>query len=582
MLSIGSFRETWAIDTEFRIDGDGLAVPVCLCGVELNTGRMVRLKFDRPQPNPLGTGPDVLYVGFALKAEWDTFLSLGWPLPAAMVDLYYEFKRVTNNRLGIRHSLLNALGYYGRNPEMSAAHKDTMRDIILAGGEWSEDTWRQVLDYCMQDAINTGKLFFAMQPDLSKHSLIRGEYSKAEAIIYRNGIPIDTRLAAKIAEHRQEIRLALIEADSIGRQVYDQGSFKAARFMTLLRQMKISWPIHPGGTPKLDEDTFKLMAGRHRKLESLYQLRSVLKSLKANSLAIMADGRNRAGLNPFGSTTGRNQPRGGWIFGLTSMLRSLIKPAEGMAVAYVDFSQEEFAIIAAYSGDPAMLADYESGDPYLGFAIRAGLAPPWATKASHKAIRDRCKQLVLATQYGQEAASIALVLNISQAKAEQLLDQYWTTYHVARDWLRRVAATAALEGELRTPLGWTVTYAPGCKKFNRRSAQNFPAQAGGAEILRVAATGLVSRAIRVVALVHDAVLLECPIADLDRVVPLTQKIMADAAEAIIGIPLRSDAKVVTYPDRYIDGRGHETWELIMWLLGETEEVEPESLRLSHG
>jgi hypothetical protein len=31
------------------------------------------------------------------------------------------------------------------------------------------------------------------------------------------------------------------------------------------------------------------------------------------------------------------------------------------------------------------------GDPYLGFAIAAGLAPPDATKVSHEEIRNRCK-----------------------------------------------------------------------------------------------------------------------------------------------------------------------------------------------
>ena len=40
-----------------------------------------------------------------------------------------------------------------------------------------------------------------------------------------------------------------------------------------------------------------------------------------------------------------------------------------------DFSQQEFAIAAALSGDEKMQAAYRSGDPYLSFARQAGAVP---------------------------------------------------------------------------------------------------------------------------------------------------------------------------------------------------------------
>jgi hypothetical protein len=58
-------------------------------------------------------------------------------------------------------------------------------------------------------------------------------------------------------------------------------------------------------------------------------------------------------------------------------------------------------IAAALSGDDRMIQGYLSGDPYLAFAKAAGLATPDATKASHKAIRDRCKSIVLGINYGK-------------------------------------------------------------------------------------------------------------------------------------------------------------------------------------
>ena len=81
--------------------------------------------------------------------------------------------------------------------------------------------------------------------------------------------------------------------------------------------------------------------------------------MRLNSLAVGQDGRNRTGLMPFGSKTGRNQPSNSrFIFGTSRWLRSLIQPAPGRALAYVDWSSQEIAIAAALSGDDALSGFY--------------------------------------------------------------------------------------------------------------------------------------------------------------------------------------------------------------------------------
>ncbi len=98
--------------------------------------------------------------------------------------------------------------------------------------------------------------------------------------------------------------------------------------------------------------------------------------MRLADLAVGADGRNRCLLSPFQSRTGRNQPSNSrFIFGPSAWLRSLIKPDDGRAVAYIDWSQQEFGIAAAFSGDANMLVAYRSGDPYLAFAKQAGPFP---------------------------------------------------------------------------------------------------------------------------------------------------------------------------------------------------------------
>jgi hypothetical protein len=87
--------------------------------------------------------------------------------------------------------------------------------------------------------------------------------------------------------------------------------------------------------------------------------------------------------------------------------RGLIQPPPGHGVAYIDWEQQEFGIAAALSGDANMQAAYHSGDPYLAFAKQAGAAPPDATKATHKAVREQFKACVLAVQYGIQEESLA-------------------------------------------------------------------------------------------------------------------------------------------------------------------------------
>jgi hypothetical protein len=46
--------------------------------------------------------------------------------------------------------------------------------------------------------------------------------------------------------------------------------------------------------------------------------------------------------------------------------------------------------------------------------------------------------------------------------------------------------------------------------------------------------------------------------------------MDRASELVLGFAMRTDAKVIKYPDRFMDPRGAETWRNIMKLLDQIE------------
>ena len=284
------------------------------------------------------------------------------------------------------------------------------------------------------------------------------------------------------------------------------------------------------------------------------ELRHALGQMRLNDLAAGSDGRNRAMLSAFRSRTGRNQPSNTkFIFGPSTWLRSLIKPGKGRAVAYVDWSQQELAIAAALSHDPRMMEAYSSGDFYLTFAKLAGAIPQDATKQTHGRERDQFKTVALGVLYGLSGDGLARKLGKAPSRGRELLALHRRTFPTFWDWSDAIEERAILTGKLRTVFGWTLHLGA---EVNPRSLRNFPMQANGAEMMRVAACLATERGIPVCCPVHDAFLIE---AEADRIEMETERMAAAMREASLavlpGFPLKTDARIVRYPDRYTTRAG---------------------------
>jgi hypothetical protein len=99
-------------------------------------------------------------------------------------------------------------------------------------------------------------------------------------------------------------------------------------------------------------------------------------------------------------------------------------------------------------------------------------------------------------------------------------------------------------------------------------------QANGAEMLRLACCLATERGIPVCAPVHDALLVGGPIDRIGSVVRATQDAMREASELVLpGFPLRTDAKLILYPDRYRDSRGADMWATVWGIVAELEHRE---------
>jgi hypothetical protein len=572
MDGLADFQEIWLCDFEFDAPPGERPAPVCMVAREFRTGRTLRLWRDElaqlPRP-PFPIGPDCLFVAYYASAELSCFLALDWPAPARILDLYAEFRCLTSGlTVPCGNGLLGALSWFGLDG-LAAVEKDSMRELAQRGEPYTADERRALLDYCASDVDALARLLPAILPstDLPR-ALLRGRYLTAVARMEWTGTPIDAAALALLRENWTAIQDRLIERIDAGRGIYAGRTFKAERFASWLIEQGIPWPRLASGALDLSDDCFHEMGRAYPdKVSPIRELRTALSQLRLESLAVGRDGRNRCLLSPFGSRTGRNQPsNAAFMFGPSTWLRRLIRPTQGNALAYVDWEQQEFGIAAALSGDAAMMQAYRSGDPYLTFAKQAGAVPGDGTTDTHKAQRERFKVLSLAVQYGMGAEALARKLDEAPARGRELIDLHRRTYPRYWRWSDAVEMTAMLAGRLQAVFGWTIHVGP---TANPRSLRNFPLQANGAEMLRLACILATERGIRVCAPVHDALLIEAPEEEIADTVAATQAAMEEASKVVLaGFALRTEAKAVRHPDRYMDPRGVRFWRTVWELIGE--------------
>ena len=573
------FRKIYAIDFEyFGSDGE-IPNVVCMVVQDLRSGEVIRHwqgDLQNMKTPPFETGEDIALVCYFAPAEVQSMLAMGWGLDVSIIDLFAEFRCQTNGNPNVgRKSLVSALQFNGLD-HLIPEEKDSMRDLILSSGPWSKGQRSAILAYCEQDVVALGPLLNAMLKRVPwsglqlNQVLLRGRYMKAVGAMQHRGIPFDLDLLNTLNANWDAIKLKLIAKVDTQYGVYVNGTFKEALFETYLSHKQIPWPRLDSGRLALDRDTFSNMSKRYPAVQPLHELRKTLGELKLNKLSVGRDSRNRTILSPFAAKTGRNQPSTTkFVFGPAKWVRGLIKPAGGMALAYCDWSSQEIAIAAALSGDELLWDAYHTGDPYLAFAIAAGLAPPDATKQTHKAIRNRCKAVVLGTNYGMSAYGVAQAAKIHELEAKALLQKHRETYRKFWAWAENNKDRGLLGLKLETCFGWPIQVTAGDVKAN--TFLNWPMQAHGAEMMRIACILAVERGIKLCAPIHDALLIEAPLDQIDSEVVRLKECMAEASEAVLGDGkiCRVDADIVRYPDRYMDEHGQDMWDQIMVLLAQT-------------
>ena len=214
-------------------------------------------------------------------------------------------------------------------------------------------------------------------------------------------------------------------------------------------------------------------------------------------------------------------------------------------IVSADYSQIELRLMAAFSGDEAMLAAFRSGaDIHRETASRVyGVMPALVSDEQ----RSKCKMVNFGIIYGISAFGLSQRLKVPRREAEGLIDSYFRLYPGVRDFMSAAVAKAREKGYAETMLGRRRTLRDidsrnaTVRGAAERDAINTPIQGSAADLIKIAMVrvdrALKERRLRakMVLQIHDELVFDVPEEEVDEVVELARREMTGAYD--FGVPL---------------------------------------------
>jgi DNA polymerase-1 len=232
-------------------------------------------------------------------------------------------------------------------------------------------------------------------------------------------------------------------------------------------------------------------------------------------------------------------------------IRRCFVPGPGAVFIVADYSQVELRLLAHLSQDPAFIDAFARGGDIHEetAAIIFGVSPGEVTPE----MRARAKTINFATIYGQGPFALSRQLGISQEEAREFIQLYFERFAGVRGFLDDCVTRAKKQGYVETLFGRR-RYVPELKDrtysvraFGERVAMNSPLQGSAADLIKLAMINLSATLPQaglksaIVLQVHDELIVEAPLAEVDRARDIVRGGMEGAAE--LSVPLLVDIGV---------------------------------------
>lgn len=287
-----------------------------------------------------------------------------------------------------------------------------------------------------------------------------------------------------------------------------------------------------------DEQTLSELADRSPIIDEILSYRGTRKLLSTYiepfpSYVSQVDGRVHTTFNQALTSTGRlssSNPNLQNIPIRTEQgreIRRAFVPEEGNVIMSADYSQIELRIMAHLCGDEHLCAAFNSGmDVHAATAAKIYGIPVEEVSADQRRV---AKTANFGIMYGISSFGLSQRLKCSRSEAKKIIDDYFASFPSIRSFIDSTLASAREKGYVETLFGRR-RYVPDVNSHNgnvralaERNAVNAPIQGTSADIIKLAMTG-VDRSLRQAGLkarmvlqIHDELLLEVPVDEVERV-----------------------------------------------------------------
>jgi len=231
--------------------------------------------------------------------------------------------------------------------------------------------------------------------------------------------------------------------------------------------------------------------------------------------------------------------------------RSFVAPEDGWVLLAADYSQIELRVLAHVTEDPRLVQAFQNDeDIHTRTAADIYQVQPEDVVSE---MRRTAKVINFGIAYGMSSYGLGANLSLPPFEAQVIIDSYFATFPGVQRYMEEIVAQARRDGfvttllKRRRPIADINSPNRQAREFAERAAINSPIQGTAADIIKLAMVMLHRQLTagayrtRMLLQVHDELVFEVPLEELDAVVPLVRRSMESAY--VLSVPLKVDVEV---------------------------------------
>ncbi|MDA0655858.1 MAG: DNA polymerase I [Proteobacteria bacterium] len=425
----------------------------------------------------------------------------------------------------------------------------------------------KALDYAAEDADITLRLHRHLKPKLLAEKIVTVYETIERPLISvltameRAGIRVDPALLRGLSRDFAQ-RLAGLEDEikTLAGEDFNVGSPKQLGEMGLPGAKKTKTGAYQTDAKVLED----LAAGGHDLPTRVLDWRQLakLKSTYTDSLVeeINAEtGRIHTSYSMAGAQTGRLSSTNPNLQNIPirteegRKIRQAFVAKDGCKLVSLDYSQIELRVVAHMAGIDALIQAFHDGADI--HAITASQVFGVPVEGMDPQVRRKAKAINFGIIYGISAFGLARQLGIDQHEAKAYIEAYFERYPGIKDYMERLKSECRKSGMVETLFGRRI-HLPGIndknhmvRNYAERQAINAPVQGTAADIIKRAMIR-VPAALRqnklkaeMLLQVHDELLFEVPVKEVDALIKTISAVMVNAVGPAVSlsVPLEVEA-----------------------------------------